>query len=110
MTAFQQAIAAANLTTTLDETAKITVFATKGELSGEMTVEGQVIGDFLGYTPELEPGRTYTSRAGTPIKITVEGGTFFANDCKIVEPNIPIKNGVAHYCEDVSISAYLLAS
>jgi hypothetical protein len=94
---FLAAIIAANLQSTLDYTPRITVFAPLSELGSNDTVEGQVVYNFLGYLPELVPGQTYGS-----VTITKVGGQYFANGNRIVIGDVPIKNGVVHFVENVS--------
>jgi hypothetical protein len=94
-TSFFAAIVREGLQSRLDYTPRITVFAPLSELGSNDTVEGQVIFDFLGYTPEFVPGQTYGS-----IPITKVGGQYFANGNRIVKCDVPIKNGVAHFVEN----------
>lgn len=97
---FLAAITKAGLLTKLDTTPKITVFAPLGRLPSNCDVEGQVVFDFLGYTPELVADTTYGS-----VKVTKKGETFYANGLKIVKSDVLTKNGVVHYVESVSPSS-----
>jgi len=75
------------------------VFAPLSELGSNDTIEGQVVFDFVGYLPDFVPGQTYGS-----ITITKVGGQYFANGNRIVKSDVPIKNGVAHFVENVSFN------
>jgi hypothetical protein len=94
---FLAAIIGENLKVKLDDTPVITVFAPLRELGSNHTAEGQVIYNFIGYTPDLVPGQNYGG-----ITITKEHGQLFANGARIVKGNVPIKNGVVHFVDKVS--------
>ncbi|KAF8248965.1 hypothetical protein K440DRAFT_582783 [Wilcoxina mikolae CBS 423.85] len=93
---FVAAIRSENLLSKLDTTPRLTVFAPLSELASNDTVEGHVVYNFLGYTPRLVPGETYGG-----ITITKIGGQFFANGNRIVKSDVPIKNGVAHFVDNL---------
>lgn len=61
-----------------------------------------IICGFLGHSPDLYPGTTYKSLAGTPIKITYgNDGQKRVNGLKFVKTDIITKNGVLHLIEKV---------
>ena len=62
-----------------------------------------VINDFVGYSPALKSGQSYTASSGKALAITRVGETVFVNGEEVVKPNVPIKNGVLHYVSSVSI-------
>lgn len=93
---FLAAIEAEELGDRLDTTPRITVFAPLSQLATGQTAGEQVVFDFLGYTPRLVPGATYGN-----VTITKVDGIFFANGRRIVKSDVPIKNGVLHYVDDV---------
>jgi len=82
-----------------DKTPRITVFAPLCKLEAGESPKGQIVVDFLGYTPYLVPGATYGK-----ITITKVDGVFFANGRRIVKNDVPIKNGVVHYLDAVHTS------
>ncbi|KAF8541776.1 hypothetical protein BDD12DRAFT_877933 [Trichophaea hybrida] len=91
---FLAAIIKENLKSKLDSTPRITVFAPLSKMGSNHSVEGQVIYNFLGYTPDFVPGQTYGG-----ITITKERGQLFANGARIIKGNVPIKNGVVHFVD-----------
>jgi len=99
---FLAAIIKENLKLKLDIAPRITVFAPLSKPGSDHTVEGQVIYNFLGYTPDLVPGQNYGG-----ITITKERGQLFANGARIVKGNVPIKNGVVHFVDKVSPPFFL---
>ena len=93
---FLFAIRKQGLVDKLDNRPRITVFAPLGKLHSNCTVEGQIVSDYLGYSPEFVPGTTYGG-----ITITKKGESFYANGLKIVKADVPVKNGIVHYLESV---------
>ena len=62
---------------------------------------------FLGYSPGLRPGRSYTTVSGETLHVTWgSGGVRLVNGRSIVKANIPIKNGVMHFIDGVCTSRY----
>ena len=61
-----------------------------------------IIRNFLGYTPDLVPGKAYRTAAGGHLMISIKDGDFFVNDIEIVQPNVITQTGVVHYVEKVS--------
>jgi uncharacterized surface protein with fasciclin (FAS1) repeats len=86
----------------LDNYPKITVFAPLNPVDGDVNVEQQVIYDFVGYTPDLESGKTYKAGCGSYLKIERKDGSIFVNGNKIVQSDGILKNGVIHYVDNVS--------
>ncbi|KAM7218823.1 FAS1 domain containing protein [Rhypophila decipiens] len=105
------------LKATLDNRASITAFIPTNEAfaaagitsstkGAEELVQGLVIPNFLGYTPNLaaQPGPATTMNGSTlNIHKTDSVGPnkdyrqdFYVNDAKVVKPNIILYNGVAH--------------
>ncbi|KAI5782926.1 hypothetical protein FPQ18DRAFT_420857 [Pyronema domesticum] len=84
----------------LDNYSKITVFAPLNPIDGDVNVEQQVIYDFVGYTPDLESGKTYKAGCGSDLKIERKDGSIFVNGNKIVQPDGILKNGVIHYVDN----------
>ncbi|KAK4216232.1 FAS1 domain-containing protein [Rhypophila decipiens] len=105
------------LKVTLDNRASITAFIPTNEAfaaagitsstkGAEELVQGLVIPNFLGYTPNLaaQPGPA-TTMNGSTLKIHKTDNVgpnkeyrqdFYVNDAKVVKPNIILYNGVAH--------------
>lgn len=82
---------------TLDVEPKITVFALLNGLGTNETIEGQVVHNFLGFTPDLKIGQSYGG-----VHITKEGECLFANGYEIMKQGVPIKNGAVHFLDNVS--------
>jgi uncharacterized surface protein with fasciclin (FAS1) repeats len=68
----------------------------------KIDVKKHIICGFLGHSPQLLPGTTYYSIAGTPIKVTWgSDGLRRVNGIKFVQTDNITKNGVLHLIEKV---------
>ncbi|KAI5812709.1 hypothetical protein BZA77DRAFT_296647 [Pyronema omphalodes] len=97
---FFNAIQNSGLMEKLDNYPKITVFAPLNPVGGDVNVGQQVIYDFVGYTPDLESGKTYKASCGSSLKIERKDGLIFVNGNKIVQSDGILKNGVIHYVDN----------
>ncbi|KAI5784298.1 hypothetical protein FPQ18DRAFT_354150 [Pyronema domesticum] len=85
-----------------DKTPACTVFAPidSKRYKNWIDVRKHIICGFLGHSPALMPGTTYTSMAGTPLKITWgSDGIRRVNGQKFLSSDIITRNGVLHMIE-----------
>lgn len=83
----------------LDTTPSITYFA---YVDGTSSPADLTINNFVGWTPLLETGKSYTAASGAALVITRRGDQIYVNGDRIVRPNVPTKNGVVHFVQTVS--------
>lgn len=64
-----------------------------------------VIDSWVGYTPHLEDGEPFISKAGIELKFDIKDGEYFINDVRVVKPRtvsfIPI-----HLCNSSTLSLF----
>ncbi len=60
-----------------------------------------MIPDFVGYLPLLKDGKTYVTKGGTNITLTVKGGSYFVNNARIVQANLVLENEFAYVVDQV---------
>lgn len=102
---FYKNVVRQGLEPTVDKTPACTVFAPvdSERYKNWIDVRKHIICGFLGHSPALMPGVTYTSMAGTPIKITWgSDGMRRVNGQKFLTSDIITRNGVMHMVEAVS--------
>ncbi|KAF8244535.1 hypothetical protein K440DRAFT_558713 [Wilcoxina mikolae CBS 423.85] len=99
---FFNAVVAANLLDKCENSTGITVFAPIGEIGSGLSPNAHIISNFLGYTPSLLPGHSYTADSGALINITFgPTGDRLVNGKRLVRPNVVMKNGVIHFIDSV---------
>ncbi|KAH0558755.1 hypothetical protein GP486_004605 [Trichoglossum hirsutum] len=61
----------------------------------ELVLDGHTL---LGpqYTPAMQDGQEFMSKANTTVRVTVRDGTVWFNDAKVVRANVIANNGVIH--------------
>ncbi|KAF8533138.1 hypothetical protein BDD12DRAFT_948680 [Trichophaea hybrida] len=99
---FYAAVVNAKLQDFFDSTPACTVFAPVDSKYQKrvLDVKKHIICGFLGHSPDLYPGTTYKSLAGTPIKVTYgNDGHKRVNGLAFVKTDIITKNGVLHLIE-----------
>ncbi|TFK19853.1 FAS1 domain-containing protein [Coprinopsis marcescibilis] len=111
LTILLSALEQTNLTSTVDSTPRLTVFAPSDEafsasgidlsaLSvqqlGEVLQYHTIVGDLVGYSTELEDGQEYKTLAGPAVRVHKRGGQLFVNDVAVALGNVITTNGVAH--------------
>ena len=101
-THFYDAVVAAKLLDKFENSPGVTVFAPVGEIPSDLNPNTHIISNFLGYTPNLLPGKTYPADSGARIDITFgPSGERLVNGKRLVKPNVVMKNGVVHFIEGV---------
>jgi uncharacterized surface protein with fasciclin (FAS1) repeats len=55
------------------------------------------------YTTGMQNGQTFTSEANTTITVTIQDGTVWFNDAKVVRANVVTNNGVIHVLNKVGV-------
>ena len=116
-----------NLSSTLDNTPRLTSFiptdaavaaagaAAAGQgkrASTNVNVEGHVVHGIdatgrVGYTPYLEDGTVLKTLNGLTLTITKKGENFYVNDALVTKANVILNNGVAHYVDKVCCQTLL---
>jgi uncharacterized surface protein with fasciclin (FAS1) repeats len=98
----------AKLIDTLDGLKDVTVFAPDNKafqaidlpnLTTEQLTqiaEYHVVQGVVGYSLGLKNGTSLKTLEGKNVIITIENGTVFVNDAKVVVPNVLVANGVVH--------------
>ena len=105
-TMFYDAVVAAGRKDFFDEAVACTIFAPIDAYSkGKVIIpDRHIICGFLGYSPQLLPGKTYYSIIGTPIKVTWgKDGMRRVNGIPFVQTDVITKNGVVHLIKSVCL-------
>ncbi|KAF6752630.1 FAS1 domain-containing protein [Ephemerocybe angulata] len=110
MSRFHEALAAANLTTSVDNTPKFTCFAPTDAAFAAAGVDFKslspkqlkdtlnyhsIVGD-VAYSTAVEDGKEYQTLLGSPVTVRKAGGKLLINDVPVERGNVIMSNGVAH--------------
>ncbi|KAH0558613.1 hypothetical protein GP486_004735 [Trichoglossum hirsutum] len=121
LTNFNAGIQTAGLSSTVDDPAGLTVFATTNDVfqagTGNSTSPTQLAGvlsnhivpGFRGYRPLLVDGATLTTKAGTNLTVHIRNGEYFINEARIIASDLITTNGVAHVLDKVCHISLLLS-
>lgn len=71
-------------------------------------LRGHILLGSPAYTPLLVNGATYTTLAGTTVRVEVRGPDFFVGGTKILNGDAIVKNGVVHTVDRVRLTISLL--
>ena len=90
-----------------ENTPAITVFIPINGIYTSCNPEAHIITgrESLYYSPDLFPGTSVNATSGDVIGITLApNGERLVNNRRLVQPNVPIKNGVLHFIDGVCTS------
>jgi uncharacterized surface protein with fasciclin (FAS1) repeats len=110
LTSLRGAVVAQNLTSTVNTTPDVTIFAPNnaafqaigsglGNLTSQQVTDilsYHVIAGTVGYSSSLRNGTTLRAANGGNLTVTINDGRVFVNNARVVIPNVLIANGVVH--------------
>lgn len=93
-----------NLVQTVENYSGVTLFAPLNPT--QESIKSFLLLDNVAYSPDLVPGTTWKTAAGTTITIekSKDGEGITANGCKIVSSDSLVRNGVVHYIDNMEKS------
>jgi hypothetical protein len=106
LTGLLDLITDANLSATIDNSHRITIFApTNAAIASVRSsystpaqiqnfVYSHIVPNFLGYLPQLTNGLALTTLANTTVTITIQDNVYFVNGAEVIDPDIITDNGV----------------
>lgn len=120
-TQFASRLVRSNLTYLLDNTPSITAFIpsnaafaavgnctqTSAQIASQLS--NHIVTNHVLYLPRLVNGACYRTNSGNEITVTVKGSRYFINDAEISQPDLILKNGVAHIINKVILFLLPLA-
>jgi len=115
LTSLRGAVVAQNLTSTVNTTPDVTIFAPNnaafqaigsglGNLTSQQVTDilsYHVIAGTVGYSSSLRNGTTLRAANGGNLTVTINDGRVFVNNARVVIPNVLIANGVVHVIDQV---------
>lgn len=115
LSAVAGALQTENLTSSLDTTPNVTVFApdnaafqdigsvlgnfTTDELTG--VLDYHVVEGTVAYSTDLKNNTQFTTLDGQNITVRIENGSIFVDSARVTRPNLLVANGVVHIIDNV---------